>query len=809
MSVRAAKSRLLLSALCITAVIFTGCGGAAARKARHLEKGKEFYSAGNFEKARVEFRNALQIAPNDGEARYQNGLVDERLGNPREAAQFYQGAIDSNKDDVAARAALGRLYLFSGAPEKALESIKPSLVAHPDDPALLTVRAAAKVQLKDIDGALLDAEEAANLAPSNEDAIAVLAGVYKAQNNPEKAEVLLENSIKQIPGTVDLRLALAQLYSSLGKEPQVEALLIELTRLKPKDKSDRLRLAQYYTRLNHPDEAEQTLRQAIKDLPEERDLKIALVDFLAAHRSREVAAKELGVMIAANPKDYDLKLAQAAFYEQSKQPDQAEKVYQRVITDSDPAPPATTARDRLAALKIRANDVPAAQRLLAEVLKKNPRDNDALIMRGNISLAEKDPKSAIVDLRAVLRDQPNAAGVMRNLARAHLANNEPALAEETMRRAVDVNPKDAGAQLDLAQLLLQMGQAGKAKPVIEELVKEQPNNISALDTQFRVAAATNDISGAKAAADAIVALQPQSALGYFYRGLAAESLNHMDDAVTAYSLALDKQPEAQEPLQALALLLVKLNRVPEAMKRLDDLAAKAPSLPFALNIKGELLTGLHRPAEAETAFKTAMERAPKWWPPYRGLALAQAARQDIPGQTATLLDGISKVTQPESLQIDLARVYEIQGKTDAAIQLYQDALHKNPDLDVAANNLAMMLVTYKTDRASLDQAKELSQRFSSSTNAAFLDTYGWVLYKRGEAAAAEPVLQSALSKVPDSPVSLYHLGMAQASAGHAGAARDSLERSLKSGKPFSGMDEAKATLDKLAKFTPSNPASKS
>ena len=116
MSALATKSRLLLCASCFAALVLAGCGGAEARKARHLAKGHEFYAANNFEKARIEFRNALQIAPNDSEARYENGLVDEKLSNLREAAQFYQGAIDSNADNIKARAALARLYLFGGAP---------------------------------------------------------------------------------------------------------------------------------------------------------------------------------------------------------------------------------------------------------------------------------------------------------------------------------------------------------------------------------------------------------------------------------------------------------------------------------------------------------------------------------------------------------------------------------------------------------------------------------------------------------------------------------------------------------------------
>jgi tetratricopeptide (TPR) repeat protein len=805
MPVRSVKSRSLLCAGCCAALVLIGCGGAESRKAHHQKNGQAFLAAGNFEKARIEFRNALQIAPNDSEARYENGVVDEKLGNPREAAQFYQSAIDANADNVGARTALARLYLFSGAPEKALETIKPSLELHPADAGLLTVRAAVHVQLKDADDALQDAEEAVKLAPTNEDAVAVLAGVYKFRNEPQKARVLLENAIEQIPDTVDLRLALAQLYSSMGQEPKVEALLIDLTRLKPNQKAERLRLAQYYTRSNRIDDAERVLRDAVKGMPNERELKIALIDFLAARRGRDVADKELSAMIASAPNDYDLKLARAQFYEQGKDYPKAEAAYNQVITEADPAPAAMTARNRLATLDIQINNVAGAEKLLAQVLAKSPRDNDALILRGNLALVQKDPKAAIVDLRAVLRDQPNAVGVMRTLARAHLANGEPALAEETMRRAVDVNPRDAGARLDLAQLLAQMGKPEQAKPLIDGLVKEEPNNLAALDTQFRVSAATGDIAAAKSAADAIVAIQPNSGLGYYYQGASAESAKRPDDAIRLYSLALDKQPDATEPLQALALLLVRLNRTPEALKRLDETTARFPRAPLAANTKGEILLATHHPVDAEAAFRIAIEREPKWWIPYRGLARAQVADQDSAGEIDTLKTGIGKAAEPETLQMELAGAYERSGKQDAAIKEYEEAVHRNPHSDVAANNLAMLLITYKKDPVNLERAKELSERFSSSTNPDYLDTYGWVLYKRGEAAGAVAALQAALSRSPDSAVSLYHLGMAQASAGQADAARDNLARSLKSGKNFSGMDEAKATLDKLAKLAPNNP----
>lgn len=806
MSFVAVNSRGWVAALCIAALVVAGCGGAESRKARHLAKGQQFLAAGNLEKARVEFRNALQIAPNDSEARYENGVVDEKLGNPREAAQFYQGAIDVNKENLRARAALGRVFLFAGAPDRALETINPGFAKHPDDAGLLTVRAAARMQLKNTTEALADAERAVQLAPTSEDAVSVLAGIYKSNGQIDKAIALLQGAIKQIPGTIELRLVLAQLYASIGQEAQTEAVLVDLVRLNPTEKAHRLRLAQFYARLNKIDDAERILREGVKALPDDRDMKIGLVDFLAARRSREIAEKELSGFIAQNPKDYPLRFALAQFYEQGKDFPRAEAVYRQVIDAAKLDGPGIMARDRLAALRIRQDDPAGAEKLIAEVLAKVPRDDDALILRGNLALAHKDPKTAIADLRSVLRDQPNSIGVMRALARAHLANGEPALAEETMRRAVDANPTDPGARLDLAQLLMQLGKPEQAKPVIDELVKQQPNNVDALNAQFKIAAAKQDLVAAKAAADAIVATNPKIGLGYYYQGAIAVIEKRYDDAIRLFSAALEVQPGVTEPLENLTRLLVSQNRVPEALKRLDDVAAQFPQSDFALNLKGEVLLSLKRTPEAVVAFKSAIEQEPKAWPAYRNLAYAEIINHDDEGAIATLQGAIGKVANPEPLEAELAGQYERIGKPDEAIGVYEAALRRNPQSDVAANNLAMLLANHRKDRPSLDRAKQLAVRFSTSTNASFLDTYGWVLYKRGEATAAVSVLQTAASRTPDSPVSWYHLGMAQALAGEAAAARDSLERSLKSGKNFSGKDEAKATLDKLANQAPASAA---
>src|SRR5438552_1025225 len=111
----------------LAASLITACGGADARRMSHMNRGQEYFDKGNFEKARVEFRNALQIMPNDAEARYRAGRVAEKLGDAREALGMYQAAVDGNPDHVMARASLARLFVFGGAPDRALELVQTGL----------------------------------------------------------------------------------------------------------------------------------------------------------------------------------------------------------------------------------------------------------------------------------------------------------------------------------------------------------------------------------------------------------------------------------------------------------------------------------------------------------------------------------------------------------------------------------------------------------------------------------------------------------------------------------------------------------
>ena len=70
--------------------------------------------------------------------------------------------------------------------------------------------------------------------------------------------------------------------------------------------------------------------------------------------------------------------------------------------------------------------------------------------------------------------------------------------------------------------------------------------------------------------------------------------------------------------------------------------------------------------------------------------------------------GIAATKGAAPLVIDLATLLEQQKRPEEAIAEYEAMLAANPTSEIAANNLAMLLVTYRKDDKSLARAEELA-----------------------------------------------------------------------------------------------------
>jgi tetratricopeptide (TPR) repeat protein len=781
----------------VIAMLLVACGGAAARKAGYMAKGQEYLAAHDFEKARLEFRNALQLDPNDAEASFLAGQASEHLNNLREAVQMFQTAIQVNPKHIGARAQLAKIYVYGGAPDKAMETLEPGFAIAPNDADLLTARGSARLKLGDQPGARADAENAVRIAPSNEDAVALLALIHNEAGESPQAIDLVRNALQAPGASPNLRLVLVQLYLGADQHPQAVQELERVIAAEPGNLALRYRLAQVLLLDKNVDAAEAALRAAVAHVPESADAKLVLANFVAQYRSYDVAAAEFRRLSAASPADFGLRFALAQFYTDHGKSAEAEALYRQMIKDDNTGPNGLTARTRLANALLASNQPNAAAPFLAEVLKQNPHDNDALIARANLALTQGKPDAAITDLRTVQRDQPNSIPLQCTLARAYLQDDDPTLAEETLRAAVQNSPGDAEPLVDLTRLLVRAGRGDQALPLLEKFTTRQPDNLAALNALFDVQLGRKDIAAARRTARLVQTAKPGQADGDFLLGQAELADNKPDAARAAFERALAISPTAIEPITALVHLDLTQQHADLAIARLDQLIARFPNSALVRNLKGEVLANLKRTDLAIASFREAIALSPGWATPYGSLATTESAAGRNEDAINALQDGIKSSNDAPLLISDLAELYEKIGRTDAAIGLYDNLLKADANSAAAPNNLAMLLVTYRSDKASLDRARSLAERFASSRNPAFIDTWGWVLYKRGEYAASVTALQKAVDKAPRAPELLYHLAMAQLKSGASDSARTNLDEALKSGTEFTGSDMAKRTLADL------------
>lgn len=774
-----------------------GCSGSESRRAAHIEQGQKFMAERQYEKASLEFRNALQIEPKDARVRELAGLAAEKAGDHDEAVKMYRVAVAGDPNLILARAHLARFLALAGLPDEAMELVTPGLEKSPKSADLLSVRAIVRGQQGELEAGRQDAQTAVALEPNNPDAVIVLASILWRDGAKDDALKLLTKSIEAAPEELELRLVLAQLLLMAEDVPGAERQLVEIVRLDPGKFQHRASLIQVLVAQGKVDAAIAASRDAITALPDNTDAKLALVQLIASHRSVDEAEKELARFRKEEKGNQDFALSVGRFYELNGKADQAEAVYREVMAGNPTKAQRLAAESRVAVLKLRAGALDEARKLAEDVLKESPTDADALVTRAELALLRGDTGAAIIDLRTALGNEPDSVPLATALARAHLQAGEPELAEQVLRGAVQLKPRDIQARLALAQFLVDSGRVEQARPVLEQLVTEQPNSALALEGLAQLQLANRDPAAALQSASRIQSLLPNSATGYMLTGRIEEAQKRGDAARKAYELAASVDPQAFEPVAALARIDVADGKPQQALEMLEARIGRAPDNARLHALRGEVLLAMDRDLEAAESFATAAKKAPNLVAAYRGQARAyQSAGQPDRALTA-LQAGLEATNGSALLGLDLALLYDQLGRIDDAITQYEAMLTRDPRQDAAANNLAMLLITRRSDGLSLERAGVLVERFAKSRNPVFLDTRGWVLYKQGRYPEAVAVLEQATARAAQRPQLRYHLGMAQLKAGQRAAARASLEVAVAEGADYQGIDEAREALRSL------------
>jgi len=470
--------KILLLTICAYALI--SCGGAEERKAVYLEKARESVAAGDFDKARIELKNVLQIDPKDAEAYFQLGKVYEELQKFRKAFSNYLKAEELDPDHLENLARLGSVYLLlANQPDKAQEKIDYILSKESDNADGLLLKATMFVKNEKLADAITLAEKVNAKNPGHINGAALLASLYTNKEQPEKAIKVLQTAIENNPDNARLNKMLSAVFMKNKNYDQAEVIYKSFLERNPDSKTSYDNLAAFYNQTDNKAEAEKILRASVKNAPNDVERQLTLVKYIVATKGKEQGITELKELIKANSQLGELRagLAELQFLNKDKQA--AIDTHEKAIIDFSEQSTGIDSRLSLASIYAGEGDYEKAAKLTRDALAISPNDPKVNLLKAKLAIREKDYETAIISLRIVTKEAPEEIEAFILLASVYQNEGNEDQVRATINSAYDNNRTNADALLVLAKYHLTRDIAQSEK-IIDDFNSIKENNYEGL-----------------------------------------------------------------------------------------------------------------------------------------------------------------------------------------------------------------------------------------------------------------------------------------------------------------------------------------
>ncbi|MDP2322942.1 MAG: tetratricopeptide repeat protein, partial [Gammaproteobacteria bacterium] len=455
------------------------------------------------------------------------------------------------------------------------------------------------------------------------------------------------------------------------------------------------------------------------------------------------------------------------------------------------------ARNRMAALDIRAGKLDEGRAVIDGILVDAPDNANALLLRSGLRFAENKFDDSIADLRLVLRKEADNDRALLLLAQAYVRKNELVLAKDSYRRLLEVAPESPDGLHQLAVLYTANKEYSEAEALFRKRLEKQPDDLLASGRLVEVLMAQGQPAKAEAEARRMAALTNQTGVGDFSLGRVLAQKQDFNASADAFRKSVAAREGDPLPLEGLVRSLLAAGKKGEAISALNQQAAGGQNQLFAKYLLGGIYGQDGDQAKAERYLEDVVREKPDSIAAWGSLA---GLYKDRDTRIAVYQRALKAVPGSPDLTMLLASEYEQGSRFDDAMLLYEGLLKADPKYELAINNLAALLLDRRTDKASHARALTLAQALAGNENPAMLDTLGWAHYRAGQFAEAVSVLERVVAKVGDFPVFRYHLGMAYFATGNSVGAKQELTKATEKVEgDYPGLAEARATLEKLNK----------
>jgi tetratricopeptide (TPR) repeat protein len=622
----------------------------------------------------------------------------------------------------------------SGVLKDAQKRLQALIQDAPDDPDALHALALTELKLGQPEDAMAHLARAAAAAPQGLLIAVTMAQAKVQQRDPKGAEEVLKKVVDNSPESADAHLALADFYLVQRRMPDAEAHLKRGLEVDPKSGAALMTLARLQLTEGRKQEAEQNFKQ----LSSFGGYESIYAIFLSQDGRRDEAVREFEKLAKAHPQDRRMRTNLLAAYQGS-------------------------------------NRLSDAKRILADVLKKNPNDLDALLQRGELLTGSGEYTQAEADLNHVLRLKPDSPEVHYIVAKLNRARGKTLIYRQELSQALKLNQYLLPVRLESAQELIASNNGKAALDLLDQAPEFQRTSMDVLVTRNWALWALGDMPGMRKGIDRGLA-QGRSPDILLQDGIWKMLSGQPTAARAALEAVLNIDSTDVRALAALRQTYTSIEAA-TALQRVREYAARQPKSAPVQEFLGLLLVANRDNAGARRAFEAAKAADPQFVKSDLSLVQVDAMERKLDDGRSRLKTLISGGNDSPTVRLWLGNLEEAKGNHSAAIEEFRKVVEANPGNAQALNNLAYLLAEYgKQPDEALKYAEKAVELAPES--GAYCDTLGWILYQKGLYANALKFLERATA-AKTNPVWKYHLAMAYAQAGQVTRSKATLEAALK------------------------------
>ncbi|GBD37542.1 Lipopolysaccharide assembly protein B [bacterium HR36] len=202
----------LRCALVAAGVFLLGCGKTVQEQVvEHNRTGVGYLVQHQYVAAEEQFRQALQLAPEDLTAHYNLAVAAHLRGQNEQAEQHYRYCLLQDPLFLPARRALAQLLWHQGRQRELEALIVPWVRDRPNSADAQALYGWYLARLGDYPAAAAALDRALALDPQNAFALAERGRIYEIYRYPERARSLYERSLQHDPWQPELRARLTRL----------------------------------------------------------------------------------------------------------------------------------------------------------------------------------------------------------------------------------------------------------------------------------------------------------------------------------------------------------------------------------------------------------------------------------------------------------------------------------------------------------------------------------------------------------------------------------------------------------------------